>query len=89
MQSDKQLGTWMTKEWKKKRPIALSELLFLQNSLQLMRKKYKTLDYHDRYLMEQHAKIIKQRIKNQTTQYKIFEKQGLDDFGKTVVDCLF
>jgi hypothetical protein len=54
-----------------------------------MRKKYKTLDYHDRYLMEQHAKIIKQRIKNQTTQYKIFEKQGLDDFGKTVVDCLF
>ncbi len=39
--------------------------------------------------MEQNAKQIKQRLKKQTTQYKIWIKEGLDDYGKTVVECLF
>ena len=89
MQSDKQLTSLATRELKKRRPFALGELLDLQNSLNLMREKYKSLVWYERKEMEQNAKIIKKRIKNQTTQYKIHSKKGLGEFGKSVVDEIF
>lgn len=54
-----------------------------------MRQKYKTVGWWERKELEKNAKTIKQRLKNNRTQYKILCKKGLDEFGKEVVDCLF
>ena len=67
----------------------MGELLDLQESLRLMRDKYKSSGWYERKELEKNAEQIKQRIKKQTTQYKIWVKNGLDDYGKTVADALF
>ena len=89
MQQDQQQTTLATHNWKKKRPIAYMELQTLYASLSIMRKKYKKLGWYERKEMEENAKIIKKRIKSETTQYKIYCKQYLDDFGKEVVKHIF
>jgi len=54
-----------------------------------MRLKYKESGWYDRKELEENAKTIKERLKKQTTQYKIYAKRGLDEISKVVVDCLF
>lgn len=54
-----------------------------------MRRKYKKSDWYTRKELEKNAEEIKQRIKKQTTQYKIWLKPQLDDFGKEVAEALF
>lgn len=81
--------SYLTREVKYKRPLALGEIFDLQESLKIMRKNYKTLGHYDKVEMEKNAKTIKERIKKQTTQYKIYCKQRTDDFGREVVEALF
>jgi len=89
MQLEKQKENLMTREPTRKRPIAFGELLDLQNTLEIMRKKYKSLGWYERKEMESNAKNIKERIKKKTTQHKIFIKQQSDEYGRLVVDSLF
>jgi len=79
----------LLREEKYKRPFSLGEIFDLENSLELMRQKYKTVGWFEKKELEQNAEIIKKRLKTNRTQYKIYCKGRLDDFGKEVVDCLF
>lgn len=79
----------LLREEKHKRPFALGEILDLENSLAIMRQKYKLVGWWERKELEKNAEIIKKRLKNNRTQYKIYCKNQLSEFGKEVVDCLF
>lgn len=87
--TDQENKSYLVREPKYKRPLALGEILDLQESLRIMRTKYKSLSHYERVEMEQNAKQIKERLKKQTTQYKIYCKQQMDDYGAMVVDYLF
>lgn len=67
----------------------MGEILDLQESLKIMRTKYKNSGWYERKELEKNAEQIKRRIKKQTTQYKIWVKDGADEFAKSVVDELF
>jgi len=54
-----------------------------------MRKKYKQVDFFTREEIKKNAETIKQKLKKQRTQYKIFCKQRLDEHGKKVVEAIF
>lgn len=73
----------------KKRPFAYLECIGLQNSLQILRRKWKTAGFYQKAEIEQQALQIKKDYEKQKTQLKIYVKQGLDEFGKEVVDSLF
>lgn len=73
----------------KKRPLAYSVCMDLQTSLQILRGKWKTAGFYQKAEIEQQALQIKKEYEKQKTQYKIYLKADLDDYGKEVVDCIF
>jgi len=54
-----------------------------------MRKKYNTVGWFEKKELEKNAKQIKDRIRHNQVQYRMWLKARLDDFGKTVVETLF
>lgn len=65
------------------------EIQAMEQSLAIMRKKYKQVDFFTREEIKKNAETIKQKLKKQRTQYKIFCKQRLDEHGKKVVEAIF
>lgn len=89
MQQEQLSSHLLTREIKHKRQLALSEVLHLQSSLRLMRRKYKQGGWYEQQQIIHNARHVKDQLKKQTTQYKIHCKDQLDEYGKTVVDALF
>jgi len=79
----------MTKEIKTKRSQAYGACLDLNNSLNILRGKYKLEGFYEKQFIRREAEQIKQQYKKQLTQYKIYIKAELDDYGKEVVDTIF
>ena len=82
-------STLSTLEIKKQRPQSLGVCLDLFNTILLLREKYTKGGHYERLLIKNRAEDVKKRYRKEVGQYKIYCKQGLDEFGKEVVNCLF
>lgn len=81
--------SWRSREYKRKRPQSLGVCLDLCNSLQILRNKWLIGGHYEKIQYEQEAKYLQQQLNRERGQYKIYIKEGLDDFSKKVVDELF
>jgi hypothetical protein len=79
----------LLRKYELKRMVALDEIKHLNNSLDLMRNRYRKASYYERQQIIKQAESVKQQIKGKTIQYKIHVKENLDDNGREVVDALF
>ena len=82
-------GGFATIKTYRKRPVKLDLIFDLQNSLSLMRKRWKDSGFYEKQFIEMQAKELKKRINKEIGQYKQYIKKDEDDFIKTAVDCLF
>lgn len=89
MQSDKQLSTFRTWTPVRKQPIELALCFDLQQTILIVMERYKNADHHDKVFIKKSGLEHTERYKKAVNQYKTWAKEGLDDFGQTVVNTLF